>query len=116
MLRSANLALKFTLELCALGAFAYWGATVTSGLETVVLTFTAPVSAGILWARFAAPRAPHRLRLGLRVPFEFAVLGLAALTLVRASAALAVLFTSLVVANSLLLTVFGQWESDPDLR
>ena len=35
MLQSANLALKFALEVVALGAFAYWGATVTSGVWAI---------------------------------------------------------------------------------
>jgi hypothetical protein len=113
ILRGANLAVKFSLELVALGAFADWGATVSSGMGAVVLALVAPLAAGILWGRFAAPRARHRLPLGLRVPFELAVFALAALVLLTASSAAALVFTSVVVANSLLLTLFGQWEAEP---
>ncbi len=102
--------MKFALELGALGAFADWGATVTRGVWAVVLAIAAPLAGGILWGRFAAPRSPHRLRLGLRVGFELAVFALAALTLLRASTDLALAFTVLLITNSLLLAVFGQWE------
>jgi hypothetical protein len=112
MLRSANLAVKFILELVALGAFAYWGATVTSGVWAVVLAIATPLATGILWGRFAAPRAPRRLALRLRVPFELAVFALAALAGLTASTAAALAFALLVIVNSLLLTVFGQWETD----
>ena len=112
MLKDANLALKFVLELIALGAFAYWGATVGGGVGAVGLAIAAPLAAGILWGRFAAPRAPHRLPLPLRVPFELATFALAALALLTVSSAVALAFASLVIANSLLLTVFGQWEAE----
>ena len=116
MLRSANLALKFALEVFALGAFAYWGATVTSGVWAIVLAIAAPLAAGVLWGRFAAPRASRRLRLHLRVPFELAVFTLAALSLLTASTPVALAFALLVIANSLLLTLFGQWETEQELN
>jgi hypothetical protein len=109
-LQSANLAVKFALELAALGAFAYWATTVASGAGAVLLAIAAPLAAGTLWGRFAAPRAQHRLPLRQRVPFELAVFGLAALAVLTASSAAAVVFTAAVIANALLLTVFGQWE------
>ncbi len=116
ILRSTNLAVKFGLELVALGAFAYWGATVTSGAVAILLATAAPLAAAILWSRFAAPMAPARLPLRLRIPFELTVFGLAALALLRASSAAAVGFGAVVIANSLLLTAFGQWESEPSSR
>jgi Protein of unknown function (DUF2568) len=112
ILKGANLAVKFALELVALGTFAYWGATVSSGVGAVLLAILAPLAAGGLWGRFAAPRARHRLSLRLRAPFELAVFALAALVLLTASSVAALVFTSVVIANSLLLTLFGQWEAD----
>jgi hypothetical protein len=112
MLKAANLAVKFVLELFALGAFAYWGATAGNGVGAVVLAIAAPLAAGILWGRLAAPRARHRLPLRQRVPFELTVFALAALALLTLSLAVALAFASLVIANSLLLTVFGQWEAE----
>jgi uncharacterized protein DUF2568 len=109
-LQSANLAVKFALELAALGAFAYWGTTVGGGVGAVLLAIAAPLAAGTLWGRFAAPRARHRLPPRQRVPFELAVFALAAVAMLTASSAAAVVFTAAVIANALLLTVFGQWE------
>jgi hypothetical protein len=110
--RSANLAVKFLLELGAIAAFAYWGATVAGGWDAVVLAVAAPAVAVALWGQLAAPRARRRLPLAARVPFELAVFGLAAASLYAAAGRRsAVLFGLLVAVNSVLLTVFRQWES-----
>ncbi len=111
-MKVANLALKFALEVAALGAFAYWGSAAGTGIESLVLAIVAPLAVGILWGRFAAPRATHRLPHRLRIRFELGVFALAALALLRASSAAAIVFTFLAIANSLLLTMFGQWETD----
>ena len=108
---AANLALKFALEIAALVAFAYWGGTVGSGAVPVLLGIGAPLLAAILWGTFAAPRAKRRLPLALRAPFELAVFALAALALLTASTVAAIVFASLVIVNSALLTVLGQWEA-----
>lgn len=110
-LRATNLAVKFALEIAAVTAFAYWGATVSSGAVAVVLAVAAPLIAIVLWGRFAAPRAPRRLPLRLRAPFELGVFALAALALRAVSSAAAIGFASLVIANSLLLTLLRQWEA-----
>jgi hypothetical protein len=110
--RGFNLGLKFALELVAAGALAAWGATAGSGVWAVVLAIAAPLVVAMLWGRFAAPLAPRRLPLRLRVPFELTIFALAALALLTASTALALTFTSAVIVNSLLLTVFGQWEAE----
>ncbi len=110
-LRAANLAVKFALEIAAVTAFAYWGATVSSGAVAVVLAVAAPLIAVVLWGRFAAPRAPRRLPLRLRARFELAVFALAALALWATSPASAIAFSSVVIANSLLLTLLHQWEA-----
>jgi Protein of unknown function (DUF2568) len=110
-LRAANLAVKFALEIAAVTAFAYWGATVSSGAVAAVLAVAAPLIAIVLWGRFAAPRAPRRLPLRLRAPFELGVSALAALGLRAASSAAAIGFASVVIANSLLLTLLRQWEA-----
>lgn len=110
-LRAANLAVKFALEIAAATAFAYWGATVSTGAVAVVPAVAAPLIAIVLWGRFAAPRAPRRLPLRLRAPFELGVFALAALALWAASSAAAIGFASAVIANSLLLTLLRQWET-----
>jgi hypothetical protein len=102
---------KFVLELAAVAAFAYWGGTVGSGAVSVVLAIAAPLVAIILWGRFAAPKAPRRLPLRLRAPFELTVFALAALALLTASAAAAIAFASVAIVNAVLLTALGQWEA-----
>jgi Protein of unknown function (DUF2568) len=112
ILRAANLALKFVLELAAIAAFAYWGSTAGGGLLSVLLTILAPVVAVVLWGVFAAPRSERRLALGARVPFELGVFGLAVVALVAADAPVAaVVLAGVVVVNAALLTAFRQWEA-----
>jgi hypothetical protein len=68
--------------------------------------------AAILWGLLAAPRAPRRLPLRLRAPFELSVFTLGVLAFWEAvSAGSAAVVASLVVANALLLIVFKQWEA-----
>jgi Protein of unknown function (DUF2568) len=110
--RQLNLALKFLLELAALAAIGLWGASIADGAPAVVLAIGLPAVAAGLWGAFAAPKAPRRLPLRLRAPFELGVFALATLALWQAaSAAWAEAFASIVVVNALLLTAFGQWEA-----
>jgi hypothetical protein len=111
MLRSANLAVKFLLELAALAALAYWGARTGHGVWAVILAIAAPLAAVIVWALFCAPRARRRLPLPTRAPLELAVFGLAAGGLAAAgSVLLAIIFGIVVLLNAALLTVFHQWQ------
>src|SRR5690349_15984081 len=111
-MRAANLALKFLLELAAIAAFAYWGTTVGHGVVSVVVAIAATALFVVLWGTFAAPKAGHRLPAARRVPFELAVFALAVAALVAAGAPLAAAILGVLVAiNSVLLTVFQQWES-----
>ena len=110
-LAAANLALKFLLELAAIAAFAYWGASTGDSVVSVLLAVAAPAVAVVLWGTFAAPKATRRLADAARVPFELAVFALAAAALAAAgNAALALAFAALVVVNAALLTTFRQWE------
>jgi hypothetical protein len=110
--RAANLGLKFLLELAAIAALAYWGATTADGVLAVVLAVGAPALFIVLWGRFAAPRSGHRLPARSRIPFEFGLFALAALALVLAGSPLvAAVFAVLVVVNAALLTMFDQWEA-----
>ena len=110
-MRAANLLLKFLLELAAVAAFAYWGASTASGAFAVVLAIAAPWAMIVLWGTFAAPNSARRLPAATRVPFELTVFALAALALLGAgSSALALTFALLALGNATLLTLFGQWE------
>jgi hypothetical protein len=111
MLKSANLAVKFLLELAAFAALAYWGARTGHGGWAVVAAIAAPLAAVLVWGLFAAPRAKRRLPVAARAPLELAVFGLAAGGLAAAGAVtLAIVFGAVVIVNALLLTVFRQWE------
>ena len=76
MLKASNLALRFLLELTALGALGYWG--VQRGGSTVVnvtLAILLPLAMIVVWFFFVAPKARFggaratRLALGLVVFF-----------------------------------------------
>jgi len=107
--RAANLGLKFLLELCMLGALAYWGAQAAgSTLGDVVLAVAAPLAAAIVWGTFAAPKARRRLARGPRVTLELAIFAVAAVALAAAGApALAAVFAALVAMNTGLLVAWG---------
>ncbi len=70
-----NLALRFLLEIAALGAIAYWGWTQHDGVARYVLAFGLPLLAMIVWSIFRvngdpgdAPVAiPGLLRLALEL-------------------------------------------------
>ena len=55
-----NLALRFLLELAALGAMAYWGWTQYAGLESWLGAICLPLVAAFLWRTFAIPNDPSR--------------------------------------------------------
>jgi hypothetical protein len=111
-MRALSLALKFLVELAAFAAFAYWGASVGSGVTSVVLAIAAPALAIVLWGLFAAPRSERRLATAPRVAFELTVFGLAIVGLLVAGARVAAVVLAVVVAvSTALLTFFDQWEA-----
>jgi Protein of unknown function (DUF2568) len=107
--RSANLGLKFVLELCMLAALAYWGAQAgSSTLGDVVLAIAAPLAAAAVWGIYAAPKARHRLALVPRLVLELCVFAVAAVALAAAGApVLALVFVAVVALNTALLVVAG---------
>jgi hypothetical protein len=107
--RAANLALKFLVELAAIAAFAYWGATCGDTAQSVLLGILAPAIAIALWAVLAAPKSERRLPAAARVPFELAVFALAAVALLAAHrAGLATAFAAVAAVNAALLLAFDQ--------
>jgi Protein of unknown function (DUF2568) len=110
LIKGANLALRFLLELCALVALGYWGFRTGSGAITkVALGIGAPLVAAVVWGVFVAPRAPLEppgvvvLLLQVLV-FGSAVAGLAA----TGYRTLALGFAVVVVINAILMYVWGQ--------
>jgi hypothetical protein len=97
-MRSLALTVKFLLELCALAALAYWGATTGPLAVNILLGIGAPLVAAFVWGRWAAPRSPHRLADGPRVALESAVFAAATAALVVAGAPVLALALVVVVA------------------
>jgi Protein of unknown function (DUF2568) len=82
-IKTANLGVRFLLELAALAALAYWGSQTGPLARSIVLAIAAPLAGAVLWGLFAAPKSRHRLRgarrLIVEIPFfGAAVAGLAA--------------------------------------
>lgn len=74
LLKGANLALAFFMELGALLALGYWGFVTGPGMPAKIgLGIGLPILAIVLWAIWGAPRSARRLRGGwywlLRVIF-----------------------------------------------
>ena len=110
-LKGANLAVKFALELVAIGAFAYWGSRVDGTVVAFVAGIGAPLAAVVVWGLFAAPRASRRLPTPQRVPLELGVFALATVALVAAGlTAVGIAFAAVVVVNFALLVVLDQLE------
>jgi len=111
LLGSANLALKFLLEVAGLAAFAYWGANTGDMPWSLLLAIATPLAVAVAWARFAAPKSERRLPLQPRIRFELTVFTAAVLALLAAGVpAAAVAMSALVILNAVLLTVLGQWQ------
>jgi hypothetical protein len=110
LLRSANLVVRFLLELCALAAFGYWGFHVrgSRGLR-IALAIGAPLLAAVVWILFGAPGAQFEVRDPLHLVLEVLFFGGGAVALAaagRRKSALA--FGGLALVNRALMYVWGQ--------
>jgi hypothetical protein len=107
-MKSTALLVKFLLELAALAALSYWGATIGPTPVSVVLAVALPLVAAVAWGIWAAPRSARRLEPGRRVGFEMAVFVLAAIALVLAGLPIAgALFLLVAVMDEWLLHRWG---------
>lgn len=110
VLKNANLAVAFFLELAVLAAFGYWGFSTGEGtLVKIGLGIGTPVLAVLVWAIFGARRATRRLQglwlLLLRVVF----FGSAAVVLFASSLrVLSIVFALIFVINLTLIYVWDQ--------
>ena len=110
LIKPVNLALRFLLELCALGALGYWGFKTGSTTSSKIgLGLGVPLVAAVVWGAFVSPNAPVQLP-GLLVLFlQVLVFGLAAAGLAATGhRTLAGIFVLVVVANAILIYVWGQ--------
>jgi hypothetical protein len=110
--RSANLLLRFLLELGALAGLALWGVRAgRSPIADLALGLGAPLLAAAVWGTFAAPKSPRRLHGPALAAVQLPVLGAGAVALAGAGQArLGAFFAGLVVLNALLLRL---WEGEP---
>jgi hypothetical protein len=113
-LRVSNLALRFFLELAALTAFGYWGATSGVGrVLSLLLALGLPSIVAALWGLFISPKARFATGALGRASLGLLVFLLAAAALwSRGRAPLAATFASLAVVSSVLVFIFPQ--STPD--
>jgi hypothetical protein len=110
VLKGTNLALRFLLELAALGALGYWGyQTGTGSLSRIALAIGAPLLAAVIWGLFVAPKATFATHGALRLGLQLLVFGAAALALADAGqATLAIMFGAIAAANAALMAVWNQ--------
>ena len=110
MLKSANLGVRFILEILALVSLGYWGFSTGRGwLVKTLLRFGAPLIAAVLWANFGAPAAAQQLRMPLQFGLEFLIFGSATAGLILADQKpLGILYGALFVMNEILLLFWKQ--------
>lgn len=110
MLQTANLLLRFILELCALTALGYWGFQ-SSGtlLKKVTLGIGAPLLIAVIWGMLGSPGASVKLSTYVHLLLEIIVFGLPALALyVAGKQSLALIYGLLVVMNRFLMFIWNQ--------
>ncbi len=110
VLRIINLGVRFLLELAALAAFGYWGATMrASGALRVVLAIGLPLAVAVLWGLFVSPKARYSTGRRGQVGLGLIVFLVAALLLrERGEATMAAVFAVTAVISSALLYVLPQ--------
>lgn len=109
-LKVANLAAAFILELCALGALAYWGFNATDDmLIRLILGVGAPLIMIVIWGIYLAPRSSRRLKEPALSVVKLIVFGLAGAALAAAGqTTAAAVFLAAAVVNLVLAAVWQQ--------
>ena len=106
MIATANLALRFVLELAGLAALAYAAFQSVDGPARWLAAIGAPILLGLLWAFVVAPGAANPIAAPLReIIGSIALLGAAGALALAGHTRPAVAFAVLIVANQVLLTV-----------
>jgi len=108
-LQSANVALRFLLELVVLASLGYWGVQSKSLLLKAGLGVGAPLLVAVLWAVFGSPHAPIPLVGWSHLLLELAVFGSGPLALYLAGQpAWAGMLGVILVLNRVLMGVWNQ--------
>lgn len=110
MIHSANLGLRFILELCALAALGYWGwHTGGTTLSKIGLATGAVIAIAVIWGAFVAPNASVSVPGPVHVLLQVLVFGTAAGALYTVHRpTMASVFAATVVANAALMAAWGQ--------
>ena len=110
ILKNANLALAFFLELGVLAALGYWGFQTGQGtIAKIGLGIGAPVLAVVIWWLFGAPQAMWHLNGVFRLLLEVIFFGSVAVALYAAGQhVMGVAFALLFVLNIVLVSLLGQ--------
>ncbi len=109
VVKSANLALSFFLELGMLVALSYWGFTTGSEVTRYLLCLGLPLLAALIWGIFMAPASPRRLRGLAYQVLQLILFGLAIAALYASGQpALALIFLLLYGLNKVLQYVWRQ--------
>ena len=110
VMKNANLALRFLLELGVLAALAYWGFAVgQTTIVKIVFGIGAPVIAIVIWAFLGAPRALWHLKGVWRLLLEVVFFGLPAVALFVAGQRIpGVIFALVFVFNTILIYAWSQ--------
>ena len=109
-LRVINLGVRFLLELGALAAFGYWGATLRGSVALrALLVIVLPPAVALLWGLFVSPKARYSTGRPGQVGLGLIVFLVAALLLrERGHVAMAAVFAATAVVSSLLLYALPQ--------
>ena len=109
-MKAANLALRFALELSAIAALVYFGASLDASIAVkVIVAVVAPGAFIAAWARWIAPKASARLADPTRLWIELVLLAAAVGALaVAGRAVLAAIFAALLLVNEALLRAWDQ--------
>lgn len=109
-IQSANLAIRFLLELGALAALAFWGYHAGQGvIAKISLGFGAALAAAIVWGLFVAPQASVKLPAPISFVLGLAVLVLAAIALATTGhRTVAASFGAIILLNAALMAAWRQ--------
>jgi hypothetical protein len=110
ILKSANLALRFLVELGALAAVAYWGVRTGPSLPLkIMLGGGALLLLAVIWGTFAAPKAAVQLPQPTKFVLGLVILEVAALALaIAGQRPLAIGYAIVVALNAGLLLAWRQ--------
>ena len=107
---AANLGLRFLLELAALSAVGWWGwHTGNSTLGRLALAVVLPLTVGVVWGAFIAPKARVEVSRPVWYGLQVVIFGAAALALASVWSPWAgAAFALIVLTNFALLAIAGE--------